>query len=223
MSWYKVNFSVWTKYLTSIQWSCLLLVTSWSTTSAKTDIFYYWFVTDTDNVCLFVWNIWILNFSAWGWRWWPRTGDLGWWWQNESPRQQCSTSSRGGYCPRQQCSTVPPSCVLPPPSSVPSSFDIDVHICTSYVFRRRLLVLVTSQCWKNLQKSSKPPVNEDVFQARGRFIFSCVKEERRKGANVHIIENWCQNWRALLSDLRCTGWRQALNWVQLAGKNKFAI
>ena len=92
MSWYKVNFSVWTKYLTSIQWWCLLLVTSWSTTSAKTDIFYYGFVTDTDIVCLFVWNIWILNFSHWGWRWWPRAGDLGWWWQNESPRQQCSTS-----------------------------------------------------------------------------------------------------------------------------------
>ena len=77
MSWYKVNFSIWTKYLTSIQWWCFLLGNSWSTTttSAKTDIFYYWFVTDTDIVCLFVWNIWILNFSAWGGLvapyWWP--------------------------------------------------------------------------------------------------------------------------------------------------------
>ena len=178
---------MWIKYLTSIQWWCLLLVTSWSTTSAKTDIFYYWFVTDTDNVCLFVWNIWILNFSDWGWRWWPRAGDLGWWWQNESPRQQCSTSSRGGYCPRQRCSTVPPSCVLPPPSSVPSSSDIDVNICTQYVLRRRLLAAsaFSMQCWKYLQKSSKPHVNEDVFQAivpisRGRSIFSCVKEEDRR-------------------------------------------
>ena len=128
MSWYKVNFSIWTKYLTSIQWWCLMLLTSWSTTSAKTDIFYTTDLSQTQLlfVCLFgIFEYWISQLGA---VWWPRAGDLGWWWQNESPRQQCSTSSRGGYCPRQQCSTVPPSCVLPPPSSVPSSSDIDV-IC----------------------------------------------------------------------------------------------
>ena len=188
MSWYKVNFSVWIKYLTSIQWWCLLLVTSWSTTSAKTDIFYTTDLSQTQLlfVCLFgIFEYWISQIGA---AWWPRTGDLGWWWQNESPRQQCSTSSRGGYCPRQQCSTVPPSCVLPPPSSVPSSSDIDVNICTQYVLRRRLLAAsaFSMQCWKYLQKSSKPHVNEDVFQAivpisRGRSIFSCVKEEDRRG------------------------------------------
>ena len=107
MSWYKVNFSIWTKYLTSIQWWCLLLVTSWSTTSAKTDIFYYWFVTDTDIVCLFVWNIWILNFSAWGGLvapcWWPWLVMTKW----ESPPAVQHQQQGWVLSPPAQCSTGP--------------------------------------------------------------------------------------------------------------------
>ena len=148
--------------------------------------YYYYYGVTLQNLSI----DWISQLGA---AWWPRAGDLGWWWQNESPRQQCSTSSRGGYCPRQRCSTVPPSCVLPPPSSVPSSSDIDVHICTQYVLRRRLLAAsaFSMQCWKYLQKSSKPHVNEDVFQAivpisRGRSIFSCVKEEDNERTSLRI-------------------------------------
>ena len=79
-------------------------------------------------------------------------GDLGWWWQNESPQSPPAVQQRPPV-------PVPPSCVLPPSLPVPSSFDIDVSaFCIHYV-QRRCLLLPSPFC-KHQQKSSKPSVKQ---------------------------------------------------------------